>query len=159
MSIICPSCNREIPANANFCPFCGKETEWTAPAPVQPEAPAEHTCVWCGKPADSELYLEGLEKYVWACDTCHEEYLRKPSDSEFKFPWATIIEVSSVIFLIVATLAGVGAGSFIEGMSDGAPLIGGLVGLLIGVVSVAQSMAIAETLRKVTSLTDKFKDK
>ncbi len=162
MSIICPSCNNEIHENSNFCPFCGKKAEWTAPTPVQPEAPAEHTCVWCGKHADSQVYLEGVKKYVWACDTCHGEYLSKPSDSEFKFSWATIIKVSSVIFMIVAIIAGFGAGSVIEEMSwggaDGAPLIGGLVGLLIGVVSVAQSMAIADTLKKVTWLTDKFKD-
>ena len=163
MSIICPSCNKGIPENAAFCPFCGKGIEWTAPAPVQPEAPAEHTCVWCGKHADSELYLDGIKKNVWACNACREEYLSKPSDSEFKFSWATIIKISSAIFMIVAFFAGIGAGSAIEEMSwgeaDGAPLIGGLVGLLIGVVSVAQSMAIADTHKKVTWLTDKFKDK
>lgn len=168
MLIICPGCGKEIAADANFCPFCAQKIREPisdsllepAPVSIPTKESAHYSCAWCGK--DAEIRTN----QGWACDACYEEIFGKPGLDDHdgpEWPWASIIEVSSVIFLIIAVFAGAGIGSLVEEMSlgeaDGAAFLGGLIGFTIGVVSVAQSMAIAKILRKVTSLTDKFKDK
>lgn len=43
--MVCNSCNKELPADANFCPNCGQPQESVNPRPVINYAP--ETCGYC----------------------------------------------------------------------------------------------------------------
>lgn len=100
--MICPSCHRQVPEGAHFCPHCGTPLDDKCPHCGHQNIPNAKFCAFCGRPLVAGTTRRPLGSFTPTEDIYQEEEKTyEPEKVSRKVNWKVVL--ISVLVLILAT--------------------------------------------------------
>ena len=100
--MICPSCHRQVPEGAHFCPHCGTPIDDKCPHCGHQNIPNAKFCAFCGRPLLAGTTRRPQGSFTPTEDIYQEEEKTyEPEKVSRKVNWKVVI--ISVLVLILAT--------------------------------------------------------